>query len=105
MPRQTMFKSVALRKLVWSSSLLLSSASFAQDVPPGRWVEVSRDPQGGRRGSAIRYAAKGGRFILWGFMTPDMELLQENPLMQVPEYDVVAFDPAAQRWASHLPPR
>jgi len=74
-----------LRKLVWSSSLLIAIACLAQDPPAHRWVELSRDPLGGRRGSAIRYAAKEGRFILWGFMTPDMELLQENPLMVIPE--------------------
>jgi len=87
------------------SSLLFASALLAQDLPPHHWVELSRDPLGGRRGSAIRYAGQAGQFILWGFMTPDMELLQENPLMVIPEYDVVAFDPAARRWANHLPPR
>jgi len=94
-----------LPKLVWSSSLLFAVVSLAQDLPPDRWVEMSRDPLGGRRGSAIRYADKAGQFILWGFMTPDMELLQENPLLVIPEYDVVAFDPASRRWANHLPPR
>lgn len=105
MQKNTMYKSAALRKLVWSSSLLLAATCLAQDPPANRWVELSRDPFGGRRGSAIRYAGKEGRFILWGFMTPDMELLQENPLMEIPEYDVVAFDPAAGRWTNHLPPR
>lgn len=75
----------------------------AQSLPAGRWVELSRDPLGGRRGSAIRYAEKAGQFILWGFMTPNMDLLQEHPVMEVPEYDVVAFDPGVGRWASHLP--
>jgi len=66
---------------------------------------MSRDPLGGRRGSAIRFAEKSGQFVLWGFMTPTMDHLQEHPLLEIPEYDVVAFDPGSQRWANHLPPR
>jgi hypothetical protein len=95
MQKNTMCKSVALRKLVWSSSLLLVVTCLSQDPPANRWIELRRDPLGGRRGSAIRYDGKEGRFILLGFMTPDMELLQENPLMEISEYDVVASDPAA----------
>jgi hypothetical protein len=83
---------------------VLGAASFAQDWPPDRWVDLSRDPLGARRGSAIRYAEKTQQFILWGFMTPDRELVQEHPMMAVPEYDVVAFDPVSGRWANHLPP-
>src|SRR5262249_47855502 len=80
MSENTVWKFRALRTLVWSSSLFLAVICLAQDSPANRWVELSRDPLGARRGSALRYAAKEGRFILWGFMTPDMELLQENPL-------------------------
>src|SRR5262245_16507197 len=93
------------RRFLPRITFLLSVSCLAQDLPTGRWVELHRDPVGGRRGSAIRYADKAGRFILWGFMTPDMELLQENPLIDVPEYDVVSFDPAERRWTNHLPPR
>lgn len=91
----------------WNAALTVlfcAGASLAQEFPANRWVELSRDPLGGRRGSAIRYADAAGQFILWGFMTPDMQLPQENPLMEIPEYDVVAFDPAARRWANHFPP-
>jgi hypothetical protein len=42
-------------------------------------------------------------FVLWGYMNNDPDLLQEQPLMQIPEYDVVAFDPADGRWRSQLP--
>ena len=83
--------------------LLVSAAAVAQELPPNRWTELARDPAGARRGTALRYA--GGRFFLWGFMNGDADLLQEQPLMPVPEYDMVAFDPAARRWESHLPPQ
>lgn len=84
--------------------LLLSPLpNLAQTSQPGRWIELARDPLGGRRGSAIRYAPQDGKFFLWGFMTPNMDLLQEHPVMEIPEYDMVAFDPTAGRWANHLP--
>ncbi len=95
-----MTNSSSLRLL---SALCVSVACPAQDLPPNRWVELSRDPQGARRGSAVRYAADAGQFFLWGFMNSDPDLLQEQPLMEIPEYDMVAFDPAAHRWRSHLP--
>jgi hypothetical protein len=85
--------------------LLLSGAAVAQDLPPNRWTELARDPDGARRGSPLRYSAPAGRFFLWGFMNSDYDLLQEQPLMIVPEYDMVAFDPAARRWENHLPPQ
>jgi hypothetical protein len=74
-------------------------------APANQWVEVRRDPAGARRGSAIRYAPAAKAFFLWGFMNADPELPQENPLMEIPEYDVVAFDPSDGQWRSHLPPR
>src|SRR5262249_49793799 len=42
-------------------------------------------------------------FFLWGYMNDDPELLQEQPLMRIPEYDVVAFDTAEGRWRSQIP--
>src|SRR5690242_4155311 len=36
-------------------------------------------------------------------MNDDPELLQEHPLMRIPEYDVVSFDPATRKWKSELP--
>ena len=36
-------------------------------------------------------------------MNDDPELLQEQPLMQIPEYDMVSFDAAEGRWRSHFP--
>lgn len=68
-----------------------------------QWVELRTDPEGARRGSAVRYASQAGAFFLWGFMNSDPDLLQEQPLMAVPEYDVVAFDPAERTWRNHLP--
>ena len=104
MRKRGRYKCAVLPVLIGSSGLLAAIAAPAQDLPPSRWVELSRDPLGGRRGSAVRYAEKSGQFTLWGFMTPDMELLQENPLMEIPEYDVVAFDPVVRRWVNHFPP-
>ncbi len=76
----------------------------AADLPANRWVELARDTAGARPGSAIRYAAASRQFVLWGFMNDDPDLLQEQPLMRIPEYDVVAFDPDQGRWSSQLPP-
>ena len=53
---------------------------------------MARDPAGARPGSAIRYVPEAHAFVRWGFMNDDPELLQEQPLMRVPEYDMVAFD-------------
>jgi hypothetical protein len=36
-------------------------------------------------------------------MNDDHELLQENPTMPVPEYDMVIFEPQEDRWRNHLP--
>lgn len=85
--------------------LFLSVFASAEDLPPGRWVEIARDPLGARRGSALRYAPEQDVFLLWGFMTPDTNLPQENPLMAAPEYDMVAFQPARRRWENFLPPQ
>ena len=84
--------------LVWAAP-----GAWAADLPLNRWVELTRDPAGARRGSAVRYA--GGEFLLWGFMDADPDLLQEHPLAPMPEYDVVVFDEAARRWRNHLPPQ
>ena len=86
--------------------LSVLSAAFtlaAAELPPNRWVELRKDATGARRGSAIRYAPEARAFFLWGFMNDDYELLQEFPLMEVPEYDMVWFDPAEQVWRNHLP--
>ncbi len=80
-----------------------SVTAGASQLPPNRWVELQRDPTGGRRGCAIRYVPEERTFFLWGFMNDDPELLQEYPLMEVPEYDMVYFDPADGRWRNHLP--
>jgi hypothetical protein len=81
----------------------LAAVAAAQDNAPGRWQEVARDVAGARPGSAMRYVSEAHAFFLWGFMNDDPELLQEQPLMSVPEYDMVTFDPAVGRWQSHLP--
>jgi hypothetical protein len=72
-------------------------------LPENKWVEVRRDAAGARPGSAVRYAPDAGAFFLWGFMNADPDLLQELPVMEVPEYDIVAFDPADGQWRSQLP--
>jgi hypothetical protein len=79
-------------------------ASAAETAPANRWVEVAKDQAGARPGSAIRYVPESHAFFLWGYMNDDPELLQEQPLMQIPEYDMVTFDPAEGRWRNQFPP-
>src|SRR5688500_9486824 len=88
---------------VISFIILSAIVSSAADLPPNEWVQIVQDPVGGRRGSAIRYAPEAGAFFLWGFFDHNPDQLQEQPLMEAPEYDVVTFDPSAGRWQSHLP--
>lgn len=92
----------ALKNL--SLILLFALAAIASgDLPANRWIEIQKEKIGARRGSAIRYMPEAGAFFLWGFMDADPELLQEQPLMEVPEYDMVEFDPTVGRWRNHLP--
>src|SRR6266498_5648841 len=90
-------------------SMILSITAFAAtsnsgaDLPPNRWVEIRKDAVGARRGSALRYAPDAEIFLLWGFMNADRDLLQEQSLAEVPEYDLVYFDPAVGKWQNHLP--
>jgi hypothetical protein len=73
-------------------------------VPANEWIQLRKDPVGARRGNAVRYVPDEGSFFLWGFMDSDPELLQEHPLAEVPEYDVISFDLNGSRWRNHLPP-
>ncbi len=91
-----------MRRLL--AGLLGAACLTAAELPANRWVELAKDPSGARRGSAIRYAPAIDAFLLWGFMNDDPELLQEHPLIRVPEYDMVAFRPDARRWENQLPP-
>jgi hypothetical protein len=94
------------RKMAGAIGFVLLSAVWltqAAELAPNQWTQVAADSQGGRRASAIRYAPDAGAFFLWGFFDYDPELLQEQPLMETPEYDVVAFDPAEGKWRNHLP--
>jgi hypothetical protein len=91
-------------KLAVIATLAMAVWSAAAQAPPAnRWVEVRRDAVGARRGSAIRYVADAGAFFLWGFFDYDRDLLQEQPLMETPEYDLVAFDPDNRVWRNILP--
>jgi Galactose oxidase, central domain len=90
---------------LWSAVLvgmLLTGTLYAQ-LPANTWTLLRQDPAGARRGSALRYAPKADVFVLWGFMNDDPELLQEQPLMRIPEYDVVAFDLVGKQWLSQFP--
>jgi N-acetylneuraminic acid mutarotase len=51
----------------------------------------------------MRYVPEAHAFFLWGFMNDDPELLQEQPLMRPPEYDMVVFDPAIAKWRNEFP--
>jgi hypothetical protein len=114
MPRFNRAISLAL---IWTILVVHAATSgiVAAELPPNQWVELARDPAGGRRGCAIRYAPGADRFFLWGFMNADPDLLQEEDTMAPPEYDTVSFHPDTgkwenwfpdgwrQRWASQLP--
>ncbi len=90
-------------KNLWWVLLFALPARASGELPANRWVEIKKDMTGARRGSAIRYVRDAQAFFLWGFMDADPELLQEQPLMEVPEYDMVEFDPTVGRWRNHLP--
>ena len=84
--------------------LFLVCASVAvAEQPANRWIELRRDERGARRGSAVRYVPDAQAFFLWGYFDDDPDLPQEHPLMEVPEYDMVVFDPEVGRWTNHLP--
>lgn len=86
------------------ASAILACCMHAQDLPANRWVELTREPVGARPGSAIRYTPDTGRFLLWGYMNSNPNLPQEQPLIEVPEYDMVAFEMQETRWVNDLPP-
>src|SRR5579859_7441229 len=88
---------------ILSCTAALVSCLAAQTPPSNQWTEVARDPAGARPGSAIRYVPESHAFFLWGYMNDDPELLAEQPLMRIPEYDIVSFDPADGHWRSQLP--
>ena len=79
--------------------LLLAAAT----LPPHQWVELRRDAAGARPGSAVRYVPDAGAFFLWGYMNDNPGLLQEHPLMPVPEADIVSFDAAEGFWRNLMP--
>lgn len=91
-----------MRLTIATVSLAVWTAA-AQAPPTNRWVEVRRDAVGARRGNASRYVAEADTFFLWGFFDYDRNLLQEQPLMETPEYDMVAFDPDNRVWRNILP--
>src|SRR5690242_17593221 len=83
--------------------LIALAANAAERLPANRWVELRKDLAGARPGSAVRYVPESHAFFLWGYMNDDPELLQEQPLMRIPEYDMVSFDAASPGWKSHFP--
>ncbi|HVN80875.1 MAG TPA: kelch repeat-containing protein [Terriglobia bacterium] len=89
--------------IFWVGIALAAQPQGIVHIPPNQWVQLLQDLEGGRPGSAIRYVPEADAFFLWGFMNANPDLLQEQPLMEVPEYDMVAFSPAEGRWSSHLP--
>ncbi|MEX0704771.1 MAG: kelch repeat-containing protein [Planctomycetales bacterium] len=81
----------------------LAASAGAAELPANQWVELDRHAEGGRRACAIRYAPGVDRFFLWGFLNADRDLLQENHVMEMPEHDMVAFDPQARKWENRYP--
>ena len=89
-------------RILWCLGAL-SCCLAAQTLPANRWVEIARDAAGARPGSAIHYVPDAHAFYLWGYMNDDPDLLQEQPLMRIPEYDMVTFDPADGHWRNDFP--
>ncbi len=89
--------------IFWGGFILAEQSDRPVDIPANQWVQLGQDLQGARPGSAIRFAPSVGVFFLWGFMNSNPDLLQEQPLMEIPEYDMVTFNPAERVWRSHFP--
>jgi hypothetical protein len=87
---------------LWSAvlvAMLLTGTLYAQ-LHANTWTLLRQDPAGARRGSALRYAPKAGVFVLWGFMN-DVGSAAEQPLMRIPEYDVV-LSTQPEQWQSQF---
>ncbi|MCX6625961.1 MAG: hypothetical protein NTY38_33840, partial [Acidobacteria bacterium] len=84
---------------------MLLALFLALTFPANTWVQLAKDPQGARRASAIRYAAEGDTFLLWGFMghLTDDYGSPERPWNGNREYDLAAFQLQSHQWTSHLP--
>ena len=93
-----------MKKCTALSILLSVLAISAGGAQFNQWVEVTKDLAGARPGSALRYVPDSHAFFLWGYMNDDTDLLQEQPLMSIPEYDMMAFNPAAPSWKNQFPP-
>jgi hypothetical protein len=89
--------------IFWAGFIMAEESCRSIDIPANQWVQLGQDLQGSRPGSAIRFASSAGVFFLWGFMNSNPDLLQEQPLMEIPEYDMVSFNPAERIWRSHFP--
>src|SRR5512134_2868565 len=89
--------------VIWGTITSANPPQNQTNLPANQWVELRRDAEGARPGSAVRYVPEAGAFFLWGFMNANPDLLQEHPLMEIPEYDVVSFNPADGRWRSQFP--
>ena len=96
-------KSKLFLSMSLSIAVFLAASQSSADLPANRWIEIGKDAVGARPGSALRYVPDAGIFLLWGFMNADPKLLQEHPLAEMPEYDMVYFDPSAEQWQNHLP--
>ena len=93
-----------INRRVFAASLCILTLTPAWgQIPANQWVELCQDPVGARRGSAVRYVPDAEAFFLWGFMNADPDLLQEHPLIEIPEYDIVYFEPGNAGWRNHLP--
>src|SRR5205085_10906871 len=103
-PLTALLSWTAMRFYCCALALTFCLPVSGETLPANRWVEIRKDTAGARPGSAIRYVTDSRQFYLWGYMNDDPELLEEQPLMEVPEYDMVAFDPADGRWHNQIPP-
>src|SRR5436189_275748 len=110
MQKNTRYKSVALRKLAWSRSLLLAVSCLAQDWPANRWIELCRDPLGGRR------VMRGATEDEPGVPRPDLNIVfdqvtyrpENNSLYYFTGGLTAQYDVGRRRWRdlrpAHSPP-
>ncbi|MGB2824455.1 MAG: hypothetical protein WBF17_26000, partial [Phycisphaerae bacterium] len=77
--------------------LLGGAAAASEGLPPNAWVKVDEKGGGVRRGSAVVWLGKEGRFLVLGGASGNAKLGIARP------YDIQTFDPASRRWREVRP--
>jgi len=77
--------------------LLCGAAAASEKLPANTWVKVNEKGGGVRRGSAVVWLEKEGRFLVLGGVSGNQKLGIARP------YDVQTFDHAAGKWQEVKP--